>query len=201
VPALACVLASACAAPRADPHAVASQRFEFSRLLMGVEARILLHAPAQPDAQAAAEAAFAVIESLDEMLSDWTAVSAASHLSAHAGEGPVAVSPELFEVVEKSLDLSRRTQGAFDPTVGPLVALWRRARTLGRMPDPAEILRARERVGADLVCVEGAGSLKRSLNVRTATRIIDSPSSGTLGSGLAPVVTSAIVGGCTGSKR
>jgi thiamine biosynthesis lipoprotein len=152
---LACVLVAclpaACSGPRVALPADGTQRFEFSRLAMGVEARIVLHARSEADARAAAESAFATIGRLDEVLSDWTETSAASHLCAHAGEGPIEVPAELFDVIEQSLDIARRTDGAFDPTVGPLVALWRRARALGRMPDPAEIEHARALVGADLV--------------------------------------------------
>ena len=35
-----------------------------------------------------------------------------------------AVSPELVEVVAAALEVSERTLGAFDPTVGPVVELW-----------------------------------------------------------------------------
>ena len=166
---------AACAAPRA----VVPPRFEFSRLAMGVEARIVLHAPSEPDARAAAEAAFDTIARLDLVLSDWTATSAVSHLCAHAGQGAVAVPHELFEVLETSLELSRATEGAFDPTVGPLVALWRRARTLGRMPDPAEIERARERVGVHLVVLDREG---RTVELARAGMQLDF---GAIGKGLA----------------
>jgi thiamine biosynthesis lipoprotein len=45
--------------------------------------------------------------------------------------------------------LSRRSDGAFDATVGPLSVLWRRARRLAEMPDPARLVEARSVVGAD----------------------------------------------------
>ncbi len=123
---------------------------------MGVEARIVLYARSQAVADAAAEAAFATIQRLDETLSDWTETSGASQLAAHAGQGPIEVDPELFDVLVQSLELARFTHGAFDPTVGPLVALWRRARALGHLPDPAEIARARARVGVDAVILDAA---------------------------------------------
>src|SRR5205823_3187221 len=42
--------------------------------------------------------------------------------------------------------VSRQSGGAFDVTVGPLVALWRKARKTAVLPDPAEIERARKLV-------------------------------------------------------
>ena len=153
VASLACSVGS-CAAPSHAVRAESLPRFEFSRLAMGVEARIVLYAGSQEDADVAAEAAFATIQRLDEVLSDWTETSEASQLAAHAGEGPIEVGPELFGVLEQSLEIARFTHGAFDPTVGPLTALWRRARALGRMPDPAEIARAHALVSIDAVILD-----------------------------------------------
>jgi len=41
-----------------------------------------------------------------------------------AGEEAVEVSADTFEVVRQAVEYSRRTAGAFDVTVGPLVSLW-----------------------------------------------------------------------------
>lgn len=38
-------------------------------------------------------------------------------------------------------EIAQAGGGAFDPTVGPLVALWREARRTGRMPDATVIAR------------------------------------------------------------
>jgi thiamine biosynthesis lipoprotein len=46
-----------------------------------------------------------------------------------------------------SRDLARRSDGAFDPTIGPLVNLWRRARKTGELPSQEEIAAARKLVG------------------------------------------------------
>src|SRR5450756_437087 len=41
-----------------------------------------------------------------------------------AGSSPVKVHPETIEIVERSLELSQMTGGAFDITVAPIVRLW-----------------------------------------------------------------------------
>src|SRR5438105_8967558 len=69
----------------------ASKRFEFSRLAMGVEARIVLHAPSERAAIQAANAAFSRIAQIEEALSDWRETSELSRVCARAGEGPIAV--------------------------------------------------------------------------------------------------------------
>ncbi len=50
-------------------------------------------------------------------------------------------------MLERAVEIARATEGAFDPTVGPLVLLWREARQTARMPDASAIARAREAVG------------------------------------------------------
>lgn len=60
---------------------------------------------------------------IDALLSPWRPDSEISRFNAGpAGERPAA--PALVEVTEASLDIARRSGGAFDPTVGPLVAQW-----------------------------------------------------------------------------
>jgi thiamine biosynthesis lipoprotein len=131
-----------CTAPRAAEH-----RFEVSRLLMGVETRIVLFAPDEPRALAAAGAAFDEIARHEQILSDWRADSELSQLSQRAGSGPVPVSPELYDLLAQARRVAAATDGAFDPTVGPLVALWRTSRGTGRLPAPEELARARVLVG------------------------------------------------------
>jgi thiamine biosynthesis lipoprotein len=57
------------------------------------------------------------------------------------------VSKELFAVLERAREVSERSAGAFDITCGPLVRLWREARTTGAMPSEEAIANARKLVG------------------------------------------------------
>jgi thiamine biosynthesis lipoprotein len=65
--------------------------------------------------------------------------SEVSRLNAAAGGAPVTVSEELFFVLEKALFFARETHGAFDPTVGPVVALWGISTDHPRVPTEEEI--------------------------------------------------------------
>ncbi len=145
------VLIVGCATPREAP-----QRFEFSRLAMGVEARIVLFAASQDAAMAAAEAAYARVEVLEAAFSDWRADSELSRLCDRAGEGPLVVSADLFAILQRAREISAATDGAFDVTVGPLVRLWRASRQSGRLPDEAALAGARELVGWQLVELDPA---------------------------------------------
>ena len=57
------------------------------------------------------------------------------------------VSPELLAVLARALEIARATDGAFDPTVAPLVALWRESRATRRLPEPSRLAAARALVG------------------------------------------------------
>lgn len=118
---------------------------------MGVEARIVLHAPTAEIALEAARRAYAEIERLDDALSDWDPESELSRLSDRAGRGPVVVSRDLYDVLDRALEISAATDGAFDVTVGPFVALWRTARRTRELPTEDELAAARALVGWRLV--------------------------------------------------
>jgi len=114
---------------------------------MGVPVRVALYASSEPAAREAAAAAFARIRTLDAIMSDYRPDSELNALSAAGGGDWMPVSAELFDVLARARELADATDGAFDPTVGPLVALWREARDTGRLPDDARLAEARARTG------------------------------------------------------
>ena len=114
---------------------------------MGVDARLVLYAPSQAVAEKAGLAAFNRIAALDTCMSDYRKDSELNLLCAKAGGPPVHVSADLFRVLRRAQEISARTKGAFDVTVAPLVALWRKARKTGILPDPDDIAKARKLVG------------------------------------------------------
>ena len=95
----------------------------------------------------AAQAAFERVTALDGIMSDYRDTSELMHLCKKAGGGPIRVSDDLFFVLSHGQEVSRRSHGAFDVTVGPVVRLWRRARRTGQLPDAEELARARALVG------------------------------------------------------
>ena len=128
----------------AAPGEAGLKRFEYQQILMGVPVKIVVysaariarkrrrpcrlrpHSPAQPD-----------LQRLRRRQRNLPPVS-------HVGAGPARcrVSPELAIVLADSLELSRRSEGAFDVTVGPLVNLWRKARRTKQLPTPQALAAA-----------------------------------------------------------
>jgi FAD:protein FMN transferase len=118
------------------------QRWTFTEVHMGTRFQIVLYAADEATAKRAARAAFDRAAELDNIMSDYKPASELMQLCKKAGGEPVPVSADLFDVLTKALDLARKSKGAFDPTVGPVVRLWRRARRTRELPDAAALKRA-----------------------------------------------------------
>ena len=88
------------------------------------------------------DAAFAEIRRLEALMTTWRDDSDVSRINAAAGGPAVVVAPEALDVIDKSLDFSRRSAGAFDISFYALKGLWRFDDDLTpKLPDPAEIRR------------------------------------------------------------
>ena len=72
----------------------------------------------------AIQAGFDEIKQLERLLSTWIASSELSQVNAEAGHHPVRVSRETFEVVSKSIEIARLTDGGFNIALGPAVEAW-----------------------------------------------------------------------------
>jgi thiamine biosynthesis lipoprotein len=114
---------------------------------MGTRVEIFLYAPDASRASELMEAAFEEIERVESALSNYRGTSELSRINAGAAEGPLVTDPEVFHLIERAFDHSRRTGGAFDITVGPLVEVWGFFRRDGRYPSPDELAEARAQTG------------------------------------------------------
>ena len=133
------------------------ERFTFAEPHLGTIVEITLYAPEDTVANDAAKAAFRRVKELDQIFSDYKNDSETMRLCESAGSGrAVKVSPELFQVLRQSLEVSEKSDGAFDVTVGPLVQLWRRARKLKILPNNDELLAAKGLGGWELVKLDEA---------------------------------------------
>lgn len=116
-----------------------------------------MYAESRTVAEAAIAAAFAEIDRLETLLSDYDPESELSRLSAAAPTAaPVPVSADLWAVLVRAVEIRDATDGSFDPTVGPLTTLWRQARRSGRLPQPEKLAAARGCVGPSTLTLDAA---------------------------------------------
>ena len=167
---LAAVLGSLAGCQIKAPDDSAWQRFEYVEPEMGVDFHLKFYAPNRPEAERIAKAAYARVEELNGIFSDYDPGSELSRLGrAPVGES-IAVSPELFDILQRAQVLARDTRGAFDVTAGPSVGFWRQARKRGQMPRVEELHAAQKRVGYQQLSLN---AVNRTVSLRAANLQLD----------------------------
>ena len=124
------------------------------REVMGTLARIVVVAKHDWEGKRCIEAGFEQLKRIDAMMSDYKDDSELSRVNREAFANPVKVSPELFEILQKSVEFSRLSNGAFDVTVGPLVDLWHKAGEANVVPDENTLAAAKARVGFEKLILD-----------------------------------------------
>ena len=110
-------------------------RHEVSRPLMGTRFSIVCYAADEAQVKKATDEAFTIAEEVNAVASDYIPDSELMRLSkAPIGE-PVELSPMLFELLADAREIAEKTDGAYDPTLGPITRLWRKTRKTGKLPD------------------------------------------------------------------
>ncbi len=134
--------------------------------VLGTSLEIKVQASTLAEAQRAEAAALAIFDKDNAILSTWRPESEVSRWARTRFE-PVAVSPELYDVLSQFDHWRKRTGGALDASVEAATRLWNNATAEGRVPDEHEIA----------MTVEAIQQPHWSLDAehRTATRLSDVP--------------------------
>ena len=161
-----------------EPH-------EYVELVMASPVIIRVHATSESHARRTVREAFDRMHALERTMSDWIEDSE-SNLLEKAAPDSIPISDDLRHAITVSRRLSRDTDHVFDPTIGPLVELWRRTRQGGLMPSQEELRLARDRVDLDSIEVlpDGAritrrdveldfGAIGKGIALDAASRILD----------------------------
>jgi thiamine biosynthesis lipoprotein len=115
-------------------------RVEYNNTAMGTNVTFIAWTDDEPAAAKAAEAVFKEMKRLDAVMTTWTDTSEVSQINNNAGVKPVKVSDETFEVIERAVDVSKRSGGVFDITVGAFKGLWKFDQDMdGSLPDPKDV--------------------------------------------------------------
>jgi thiamine biosynthesis lipoprotein len=118
---------------------------------MGTLFRVEFYAADSESAQAAVEAVWRRVHDLDEAFTDYKPESELMRWCRQPAGTRVKLSPDLGRILEQASEVTRRSAGAFDVTVGPLKRLWRQSRRDAVLPTPEQIAEARAVTGWDKV--------------------------------------------------
>lgn len=124
------------------------------RLVMGTFAHLKAIAKDPRKAKKCVETAFAELEKVDKLMSDYKSDSEISRVNRDAFKRAVKVSKSTFEVLQRSTEFSKLSEGAFDITIGPLAELWRSAAEVNSVPTEAEISEVRSKVGYEKLILD-----------------------------------------------
>ncbi len=119
--------------------------------------------------QSLAEQVHATLSDVDAHMSTWRADSELSRFNARNSRDWFAVTDATAGVISQALQTSRRSGGAFDATVGPLVDLWgfgagAQAAAKGTRPSDQAISRQLDRVGYQAIEVDADRNAVRKAN-------------------------------------
>ncbi len=123
------------------------QLYSETHLAMGTTYEIFLYADTADIAHSEMQAAWDEVDRIDDLLSNYKPASELSRVSHNAAQGPVTTDPETFRFLQTSIDWSRRTDGAFDMTVGRLMRTWGFFQNAGAVPSDAMLADARQELG------------------------------------------------------
>lgn len=89
--------------------------------------------------EAALQSVFARLREIEARMSANREGTEISAINERSGKSPVRVSPDTLLVIKKALEYARLSDGAFDPTIGPVVKLWNIGLEGQRVPGNREI--------------------------------------------------------------
>ncbi len=146
-----------------DLRAEASGVFSFVYPAMGTEFTLHLYAPSEEHASAAARTAFEEVERVESLLSHYRPSSELSRINREAPRSSVTTDPETFQFLETAWEWSRRSDGAFDMTVGRLMKAWGFYGADGSLPARKALAQVRDDVGWEKVRLDPARRTVRFL--------------------------------------
>jgi thiamine biosynthesis lipoprotein len=158
--ALAC-LAAAPGAPASEPHA-----FRREGQVMGTIVTFTAWTTDEETSERAFNKAFEELRRMDRLMTDWKREgqpeSDVVRINEAAGKKAVKVAPETLEVINASLDMSRRSEGTFDITFAAMRGLWKFDEDLEKKVPPKEQIEQRRKLinWKDVVVDAKAGTVK-----------------------------------------
>ena len=96
------------------------------------------------------------IERIEDLLSEFRVDSMTSKINEDAGIAPTLLNKEVFGLIERSLQISQISNGAFDITIGPLKKLYQFNNSEFDFPKAGQITKALKGVGYEKVKLDAS---------------------------------------------
>lgn len=109
-------------------------------------------------ADTAMEEAAKAINELDDLLAWQNETSDIAKINTAAGGTPVTVDSRTIAVLKTALEVARKTDGVFDPTILPVSSLWHFDNTAPQLPSTEEVAKFLLDVGYENLSIDEANS-------------------------------------------
>ena len=90
----------------------------------------------------------------ENLISDWIPTTPLSEINKNAGIKPVKVPQELIDLIERSIKISKLTDGAFDISYASMDKIWKFDGSMKEMPSPEAIKKSVAKVGYQNIVID-----------------------------------------------
>lgn len=115
--------------------------------LMGSRFDITVIADDSLQAHKYIDVAVAEITRIEKLISEWNPSTQTSAINKNAGIKPVKVDQELFNLIERSIAISKLTDGAFDISYASMDKIWKFDGSMTKMPSEEAIKSSVSKIG------------------------------------------------------
>ncbi|WP_396193979.1 FAD:protein FMN transferase [Flavobacterium sp.] len=98
--------------------------------------------------------AVAEVKRIENLISDWIPTTPLSEINKNAGIKPVRVPQELIDLIERSIKISKLTDGAFDISYASMDRIWKFDGSMKEMPSPEAIKKSVAKVGYQNILID-----------------------------------------------
>ena len=121
---------------------------------MGSRFDITVVAENEKVANAYIDTAIAEVSRIEKLISSWDPNSQTSEVNRNAGIKPVKVDLELFDLIKRSIEISKLTDGAFDISYASMDNIWKFDQSMTEMPSDELIKKSVEKVGFNKIILD-----------------------------------------------
>ena len=122
--------------------------------LLGSPFEITVVAHDTLQANAYEDMAVAEVKRIENLISDWIPTTPLSEINRNAGIKPVKVPQELIDLIERSIKISKLTDGAFDISYASMDRIWKFDGSMKAMPSAEAIKNSVAKVGYQNIIVD-----------------------------------------------
>jgi len=120
---------------------------------MGCDFKITVVASGEVDSKKYIDIAISEIKRIEHLISSWDKNSQTTLINNNAGINPVKVDGELIELIERSIAISKFTDGAFDISFASMDKIWKFDGSVTVMPSKEKVKGSVEKVGFENIII------------------------------------------------